>query len=500
VDRLEIKSWERWALFGLLALALALRLYRLDAPLWYDEIMTVVYYVRQPVSQVVADYSMNNHIFYSLQAKLPAALFGEHPWSVRLPAALFGVASIWALWRLARPALGATEALVAAALLALSYHHIWFSQNARGYTELLFWSLAGLILFIEALGTKSWRLWGLFALVLAAGMYTHLTSASFVAALGLVYGLLLLDRWFLPNRLPQGWLAPTDRVAQFAPLGGFVLGGVITLVLLSPVMFQMAHQVAAVSTPAQAAMPEYRNPLWTVLEGIRTLGGGDELMTIAIPVAALFALIGAGEMLRRQPVIPAVALLHIAVTLGALVAISMRVWPRFFFVDVAFMLLFITHGAFVVAGWIGGLAKRMGLSAVTPARLSALFVACMVVASAGLMVRNYTTPKQDLPAAIALLQKAGAAPSSVGTLGHATEVYEVYSKPGWRPILKAADLDLLVPSHGRRWVVVIFPSRTRSEHPDVMVALNRDYEVVRWFPGTLGDGEVWVWGSKTPKG
>jgi uncharacterized membrane protein len=48
------------------------------------------------------------------------------------------VASIGALYLLGRAVAGPTEALFAAALMTVAYHHVWFSQNARGYSGLLF--------------------------------------------------------------------------------------------------------------------------------------------------------------------------------------------------------------------------------------------------------------------------------------------------------------------------------------------------------------------------
>ncbi len=60
---------------------------------------------------------------------------------IRVPALIFGVLSIPLLvtlgWRLFGPRAG----LLAAALLTFSVYHIDFSQDARSYTLLLFWSL-----------------------------------------------------------------------------------------------------------------------------------------------------------------------------------------------------------------------------------------------------------------------------------------------------------------------------------------------------------------------
>ncbi|MDZ4762756.1 MAG: glycosyltransferase family 39 protein [Alphaproteobacteria bacterium] len=495
INRLRMGGTEHIVFWALIVLSFVLRVYKLDAPLWFDEIMTLIHYVRLPFDQLIADYSsFNNHLFYSLQAKAAVSAFGESAWVLRLPALIFGVGGVWALWRLARTTLGASESLLAAALLALSYHHIWFSQNARGYTELMFWCLAALVIFVEAIGSRSWRAWGMFGLVLAAAMYTHLTAAFFIAAMGLAYAGMLAATW-LRLRISERFRAPTERTAQLAPLWGFIFGGVVTLILCAPAIPQMAALVGSVSQSSEVdLMQEYQNPLWTILEGIRTLGGSGGLMMIAIPAAILAGAVGFVGLLRRAPLIAVVGVLHVVLTLVALLVMNMRIWPRFFFTDIAFAFLFITHGLFICAGFFGRLAERIGWPAISPGRLFGVAAFATIGASVLLAIRNYDLPKQNFPGAVEIVGDAPA--DSVGAVGLAGEVYAPYLNTGWREIRTAEDLSTLTPFEGRRWAVVIFPSRTELERADVLSVLRRDFTLVQTLPGTLGDGEVVVYASK----
>src|SRR5262249_20305653 len=68
-------------------------------------------------------------------------LLGESALAVRLPAALFGVGGVAALFLFVEAALDRRLALVSGALLAVSYPHVFYSQNARGYTALVFFAL-----------------------------------------------------------------------------------------------------------------------------------------------------------------------------------------------------------------------------------------------------------------------------------------------------------------------------------------------------------------------
>ncbi|MDA7964143.1 glycosyltransferase family 39 protein, partial [Ruegeria sp.] len=217
---------EGLALGAILVLGLILRVANLDSALWYDEITTLTRYVRLPLAELLTTYdSLNNHVFFSLQGKASVVLFGESAWALRLPAVLWGVASLWALWLLARRVVSTPEALMATALMAVSYHHIWFSQNARGYTGLLFFGLIALVLLVEGMRKPRWGLWLGFGLTFACAMYTHLSAAFFYAALGLAWVLSLLLARLHDQKLPQG--------AIIMPLVGAALGlGLTALIYL----------------------------------------------------------------------------------------------------------------------------------------------------------------------------------------------------------------------------------------------------------------------------
>jgi hypothetical protein len=123
----------------LILLALTLRLPLLTQSLWYDEISTIINYVRQPWEQTVAGtYSPNNHVLFTLLAKMCDELTGREllPFATRFPSAVagsfVGLALAWPLRR-AHP-------LHAAGLMLLASLHPWlfsFSGWARGYALLL---------------------------------------------------------------------------------------------------------------------------------------------------------------------------------------------------------------------------------------------------------------------------------------------------------------------------------------------------------------------------
>src|ERR1035437_9870712 len=79
-----------------------LRIVGINKGLWWDEIYFLVTSVRKPLLEIVTVFPGDNqHPLYSILARLSVLAFGEHVWSQRLPAVVFGVASIPVLYLLA---------------------------------------------------------------------------------------------------------------------------------------------------------------------------------------------------------------------------------------------------------------------------------------------------------------------------------------------------------------------------------------------------------------
>ena len=150
-----VPSWTKkdLALVAILTIvALVLRIIGLNAGLSFDEILSLVRYIHLPAWEIIGRVGgPNNHILYTLLAHTSIGWFGESAWSIRLPAMVFGVATIPAAYYLGRQLASRNEAFLATAFLAVSYHHIWFSQSARGYTGLLLGTVLVSIFFIRLL-------------------------------------------------------------------------------------------------------------------------------------------------------------------------------------------------------------------------------------------------------------------------------------------------------------------------------------------------------------
>jgi len=477
-------------LTAILVIAVALRAYKLESALWYDEIVTLVEFVRLPVSGIITTLSStNNHILYSLEAKAVIQLFGESAWALRLPAMLFGVGGVAVLWWFARRLVGPSQANFAALLLAVSYHHVWFSQNARGYSGLMFWSILGTALFIQGLKQSSWRTWISYALVVGAAAYTHLFAAFFFFVHGLIYLLALLKRGCI-----------SDRVK---PLVGLALGGALVLILHAPVVPQLIHSMQTMSAstpkvvpPSERPVAEWKNPLWTLLEVGRNVQSLGVVATLGLPTVLAFFLIGAVSLGRRQPLVLVVLLLHIPLTLLALLALSFRIWPRYFVNDLPFIFMLVVHGVFVFADYLSKAVPVLKMWNVTGHRLGTMGSAAAVICSLFLLPANYRFPKQDFLGARDFVLHAEAPQDVVVSVGLASMAYSRYYAPDWRVAESWREIQEMRDPARHIWVIYTSPLHMSENHPDVLAGLVSEFDRVKFFPGTLGGGEVLVYRSR----
>lgn len=461
------------ALGAILLLATGLRLYQLDAGLWFDEIVTGVTYVPLPVSQIVATYdSQNQHFLYSLMAHVTTLLFGPSPWTLRLPALLFGVGSIAALFVFARQVATAREATFAALLLTLSYHHIWFSQNARGYTGLLFWTLLASWLLVRAIREEGATLWVWYGVAAALGVYTHMTMLFVIASHFLVY------LWQLVAHRRRPW-----PVRWGGLLAGFGLAGLLTLQLHALVLPQMFGG----TLDEGGGVATWRNPFWTLLEFVRAVRVGFSGMVVGVAALALF---GAGlwSYARRQPVVVALFLLPVVIGAAVVIGTGHHLWPRFFFFAFGFATLIAVRGA---ARFGGAAAALLRLPAAQHPRLAALACTGMITLSA-LSVPFVYGPKQDYQGALAFVEGQREPGDAIVTVGLASFPYQQLFHADWLEATTPTELDAIRSQAARTWVLYTIPIHLAETAPDLMRQIEDEFTLVRAFRGTLNGGEIFV--------
>ncbi|MGJ5816591.1 glycosyltransferase family 39 protein [Paludibaculum fermentans] len=448
-------------LAALTVLALVLRLIHLNSCLWMDEIFAVMDNISPPLNVILTSFaSQNQHMLFSVLARICVVVFGLNEWAVRLPAVFFGVASLWALFLLGRRVTGDREALLATALLTVSYHHIWFSQNARGYSGLLFFTLAGTWLWLEAERRGSLRFWLLYSLCGALGLWTHLTMAFVLASHALI-SLAQLG-------LRRGW----RQEGWWIPFASMFLAGTLALQLHALALPEFLRTgLGEVSLPS-----EWTDPLWVVREALRSLKLGFSSVAVLIVGGVVMAL-GWLDIHRRNAAAAWSFVLPGVISGGLMLAMGHNLWPRFFFFCMGFALLIAMHGAL----------KSVELVRLPPK--AGLAVAGLIILASALTVpRVYRYPKQDFTGARDYVEQFH---QPVAAVGLAANAYAWYAPQWQRPVNDRQFLDLYQGQQAE-WLVYTLPVHLKAWDPQTWQIVNRDYRIVREFPGTLGDGTVYV--------
>jgi 4-amino-4-deoxy-L-arabinose transferase-like glycosyltransferase len=239
------------ALPAILCVAAALRLWQLDRDeLWFDEAFAALVAV-EPVHALVSELMRDSSPpLYFLLLRAWTLTVGGDPWTLRLLSVICGALAIWGVFVLGRQLFGWRAATAAAALLALSPLHIYYSREVRPYALLIALAMASL-LALERLGSAGRGHLVTYVVVTLAAAYTHNYGLLLLAVLGVwvvlrrvevgraaaAVALVVLGyaAWLpaLTNQLASGatswvaviWNAAPPEMALFRSLAAFCIGG-----------------------------------------------------------------------------------------------------------------------------------------------------------------------------------------------------------------------------------------------------------------------------------
>jgi mannosyltransferase len=470
--------------------AIVLRSIHLGADLWLDEITPIVDYGHMPVVQVMGSYlRTNNHLLNTLLIKAAIGIFGESEWSVRVPAVIFGVATVPALYWFARLALSRWGSLAAAAFLAVSYHHIFFSQNARGYSAYLFFALVSSGLLIRALADdRAWR-WAVYILTIVLG-FAALANTAFVFAGHVVIGAIAVS----VVRKRGGSGVPLIRRL----LTVFAISGFLALQLYATPLPEMYAVITHLYVrQATGFAPFSMEFLREIVRGV-TAGFG------VIP-SILFLLVGvAGLLLLLQVNWLVVAALGLppAITAAFLLARGLSFSPRFF-------LLLIPLGIIAALSATESdprrLLKPTVRSSMRYPRRAALLGALVAMASLLSLTHYYRVPKQSYRAALAYLENTRRPGDKVVVVYAAEGGFRYYAPrigvrdtTAYEYTRTLSGFDSLASALQNVRVVTTFPRALRADMPDIAARIESYWTPTRVFPATVGDGEITIWTRKVP--
>lgn len=472
-------------LAGLLAVAAGLRVFGLDRQLWHDEISALVGSIRRPLVEIATQWpGIASHPLFELLAHLSSSLLGETPFGLRLPAAIFGVAGIWAIYRLGMAAADRATGLLAAAFLTFSYHHVFYSQNARGYTVLLFFYLAAVLGALHVrrrpFGTREGA--G-YAAAGAATAYAHPFGLFLVpghlltaATQGLVA---LRRRRSLPRR--------TRSLVRWALASGAVAG-----VLYLPFLPSMLAKVQASAASPGEGPRLGLGLLVETLEGLEAAFGG----LVPLALAVFVGTVGLWTWARRHPFALGLLLAPLIVEAAVFGALGVGLHPRYFLPALPVGYLLASTGLLrILRPAVDRLPEgRPGLRRAVSAGL----LTAVVLASAVPLGRYYRYPKQDYLGALEqtreLASEQGGVPVGIHLAEHALNGFY---DAGFAAAETYEDLRRLEARGDTLWLVTTLERLLRVHDPDLHRHIHDRYERVSYLPGTVGDGAVRIYRGPT---
>ncbi len=480
-------------------LALALRVYHLDRDLWLDEISPILDYASLSVPQIIGSYlRSNNHLLNTLLLKAMIALFGEHAWSVRLPAVAFGVAGVPALYWCARLALSRRASLGAALLLAVSYHHLFFSQNARGYTAYLCLALLSTRALVNGLRDDRLRDWLLYVVATVLGFAALLNSAFVLAAQGLVA---LAVVWRV-HRRGEHAIPLLRRVLVVVSIAAF-LSAELYAVAMPEVYVVISNVYKTQSTGFVLFSWEF---VREVVRGVSAGFGSGRIGAGALLAAVPFLLVaaaGALALLRRAWALALALAVPGVLTLTFLLVRGLTISPRFFLLWLPLAVLTAVVAIDAGAAWLWRAASKRA------AIVGAGIMAALAMVSAASLARYYAIPKQPYRAALAYVEQVRQPDDRVVVVYLAELGMRYYGlrdgaplKERYRFVRTVPGLDSALAEQrtGQVWLVVTFERALQMDLPELNARVRSGWTLQHAFDGTVGDGGISVWRTRAAAG
>ena len=332
------------ALAGLIAAAAALRFGSLGIQSYHhDEVITAMRVIPGGFGRMLHEVKVsesNPPLYYAL-AWGWAKAFGRGEFELRSLSALFGTAVVPVAFLIGRQLAGRRAGLVLAAFVAVNPMLIWYSQEARSYSLLVFFAALSFYFVLRALDRGEGRDLALWALSSALALCSHY-FAAFPVAIEVLWLLVALrsrrgavltailvpaaaGAALLPllsaqvNSTHIGWIQKSPLPTRFLEGGASFLIGETGHVIAEPVRYGFAI-VPAVAVLAALVLLALRGSL-------REREGAGVALVLGLGVvalAALAALIGHDYVVERN-LLPALLPLAAAVAVGFSVRSAWRV-------------------------------------------------------------------------------------------------------------------------------------------------------------------------------
>ena len=284
----------------LLLFAFALRIYHLDyQPIWSDE-ADMIRFANEPLPNLFRNFSRPgwNGPLYYLIVRLWLRVIGETPFAFRFFSVAISTMSVAAIFVFGKRTVGRTSGVVMSLLVATSPYLVWYSQDGKMYSLLLFLSIASTLVLLHACKQQQWGPLFLLLLLTWFSWYIHILAVL-----------------LLPFHAAV-WIACNRKFSTSRMLGLFVIIGILYLPLLR---WQFPTWLSSFTTGHQfyALIEIFRVQLF-----VFTAGYTSPAQFITIPLLFLLFVFGCASVFR-MPYVKLIYLSYFFLPLISLYLISL---------------------------------------------------------------------------------------------------------------------------------------------------------------------------------
>jgi hypothetical protein len=460
---------------------------RVTESLWYDEIAAWRDYGSKGPAWIVTHYfDPANHIGHTLASWASFAMLDRlgvvaPEIALRLPALIFSLGSIIAVWGMARCAVrqanppaepGANGrrrgvAIIAGLLTAILPVSVLEGVEARGYSMMICFAALATWTMLSAIERGRWWKWLLYAVLCALGMWSHLM---------MVWVPIGHAVWLIWVMARGSALETRARTGALRGLGAIALAAVLTFALYAPVLDDILR------IRGQFRTAEGDEPAVFGVEGLHLLlqlGGSWYWWAAAAGVALCVGGLVMGMRRATPQAAIVLSLIGLPIMVIALAIGGSWMYARFALFALPGTILAMAIGIDGLWRW----KRSIGAAAL------AIMIAC---SAADLVVRPARQPLREA-ANIVLSDWTDADRLLVIGLKH--EVVQAYAAdlaPTYSLDL-GADLELKLAEARPTWVIVLYPQRVGEAKLERLA--DDGLAEVAHLPGWVdwGGGDVSVW-------
>lgn len=324
-----------------------LRLYTLgNESLWSDEIYQVS--IASPGAALVsiirgAARQAQSPLDYLLLHLIQTVKSSD--FKVRLPAAIYGILSIIAIYALATSLFSRKEGLISAFLLSISLFHIQYSQEVRPYSLTVLSSILAICGFYRAITVDKVKYWVLFLVLTLLAVYTY----SFFQLIMLVELLLVIFLFFTKRRL----LENQPDLISLKKIGKVIVCLGIVFIFFVPELRLLLKTVSERGYTAYAdSLPFMERFTWTI-RSFSADAWKQALFAFGKPLSKVYLVLSAIGILisfRKRYVLETALMIFLLIVLPLLVVLMFysigreRIEPRYMIFILPIYLIAICRG------------------------------------------------------------------------------------------------------------------------------------------------------------